>query len=243
MKYRPYKKDFDYSYTLGFNVTIELLMKQPKFVIEVIISSKAVPENGGEGTKKIVELCNANKINLRIDDKVINRLSPKENCFALAIFQKYEQKLAPENHIVLVNPSDAGNLGTIIRTALGFDFLNLAIITPAVDPFSPKVIRASLGAIFSLNLSSYDNINLYREAFPNNHFYPFMLKAKQTLENLSDIKHPFSLIFGNEASGLSDEYLNIGTALKISHNNSIDSLNLAVAVAIATHKLNNEVKK
>lgn len=50
----------------------------------------------------------------------------------------------PARHVVLHNPSDVGNVGTILRSALGFGFRDVAIIRPGVDPFDPRVLRASM---------------------------------------------------------------------------------------------------
>ena len=44
---------------------------------------------------------------------------------------------------------------------LGFNYKNLIIVRPAVDVFDPKVIRASMGAIFHLNIQYYDTFNDY----------------------------------------------------------------------------------
>ena len=94
----------------------------------------------------------AKNIPVNINNKLIRYLSPKENCYAIAIFDKYNNNLDDnENHLVLVNPSNGGNLGTIIRSSLGFGIKNIAIIRPGVDMFNPKRIRASMGAIFGVN--------------------------------------------------------------------------------------------
>jgi len=58
-----------------------------------------------------------------------------------------------ENHIVLVEPRNMGNVGTIIRTMLGFGYRNLVMIGPAVDIFDPMVIRSTMGALFKLILN------------------------------------------------------------------------------------------
>src|SRR5690606_28104866 len=148
----------------------------------------------------IEEICNNNNILVIYNDKVFNILSDKENCFVIAEFRKFENRLnTNDNHIVLVNPSNAGNLGTIMRTMVGFEILNLVIIKPAVDIFDPKCIRASMGAIFHLNFIHYDSFLDYYNANKNRSFYPFMLQASSSLSNM-EIKEPYSLIFGNEAT-------------------------------------------
>ena len=106
-------------------------------------------------------LCEKQNIEIRYDDKSINKISDKENCFVVGVFKKFSSKLVDDKHVVLVNPSDMGNIGTIMRTMLGFNFKNLIIVRPCVDVFNPKVVRASMGAIFSLNIVEFDNVEEY----------------------------------------------------------------------------------
>jgi len=130
-----------------------------------------------------------------------------------------------------------GNLGTIIRVMLGFNYNNLAIIKPCIDIFDPKVIRASMGSIFSTNIELYDSIDDYLKENTNQK-YPFMLQASTTLQSLKQKDQPHTLIFGNEASGLSNDFLKIGTPLIIEHSKNIDSLNLSMSVGIALYEFN-----
>jgi len=64
-----------------------------------------------------------------------------------------------------------------------------------------------------------------------------MLKATKDLKKIS-FKEPYSLIFGPESSGLDDSFLNVGTPVIISHEPTIDSLNLPIAVSIALYESN-----
>ena len=57
-----------------------------------------------------------------------------------------------------------GNLGTILRSCLGFGMKDIAIIKPGVDIFDPKVVRASMGSIFSLNISYFNSFEDYKNA-------------------------------------------------------------------------------
>lgn len=231
---KSYKKDFEYSYTLGVFPTLELLHFQRDKVIKIILSSKG-REN--EGIKKIIDICEKNNIEYEINDKAIRRISKKDNSYAIGVFEKYNMELATdENHLVLVEPSDMGNLGTIIRTILGFNIKNLSIIRPAVDIYDPKAIRASMGAAFKISFEYFHSFEEYMNEFDND-IYTFMLDAKEALPNIKVNKNrPFSLVFGNEGSGLSEEFANIGTSVIIPHSNEIDSLNLSIAVGIAAYE-------
>lgn len=230
---KRYKKDLDVSYTLGTTLTIELLKTKPNYVTRVFVHSK-VEKN--DAFTLIDELCKQHKVELIQSDKVFNILADKENCYVIGEFKKYETPINPStNHVVLVNPSNAGNLGTIIRTMIGFNLKDLVIITPSVDIFDPKCIRATMGALFHLNFVFYDNFKKYYQEMKTRNIYPFMLQAKKGLSEVI-FTEPYSLVFGNEASGLSDEFLNYGESVIIKHTNNIDSLSLQIAVSIGIYE-------
>ncbi len=229
-KLKPYKKEYDYSYTIGAYPTLELLERIPAAVKEVYIHSKY------EDFSKIIEYCQDN-IPLYVCDKVFERIGVNNNSFILGVFCKYEMKLNINRpHIVLVNPSDMGNLGTIIRAVLGFGYKDIVIITPAADMWNPKTIRASMGAFFKLNIRCFDSFDQYKAEFSEHKLFPFMLNSNNYLnfENCPQTKL-FSLVFGNEATGLDDSFLTVGTAIQIPQTSEVDSLNLAVATSIGAY--------
>ena len=229
MKYEKYKSSLTYSYTLGITLTIELLKKHPEDVLDIYYHSSF----NGEGKDIVDSICRKIGIEPIDNDKIFNILASKENVYCIGVFKKFDSTVEKDaNHIVLVNPSNAGNLGTIIRTSCGFNLNNLVIIKPAVDIFDPKTIRASMGAIFNINFSLFDSFEDYAKD-NNHHFYPFMLKAKAKLKDTKFLS-PFSLIFGNEATGLPDSFLTYDSVI-IPHAKTIDSLNLPIAVSIAIY--------
>ena len=221
MKIKTYHKDFDYTYTLGVFETIELLENKPELVMRVYLKSNSYQN---KGVKIIENLCQQNKIELIESDNTINKLAKKDNCFAIAIIKKYTMDLEDANHVVLVNPGDMGNMGTIIRTMLGFNYTNLAIIRPGVDVFDPRVIRASMGAF-----NSFDE---YLTKYPEREVYPLMLKGAKNIHQITAANNKHSLVFGNESSGLPDDYLKYGQSVFIPHSDKIDSLNLSMALGI-----------
>lgn len=225
-----YKKGADTSYTLGVFPTIELLKNKPEIVKRVVVSSK-IEEN--RGYPLIKELCEKYHITIDIHDPTIKKLSPKANCYAIGVFQIFHEELEEGNHVVLVNPMDMGNMGTIMRTMLGFNITNLAIIRPAVDIYDPKVVRASMGAIFSLHVKYYDHFEDYYHAF-DHEIYPFMLKGARNIHQVEP-QGAYSLIFGNESSGLDDSFLNYGQSVFIPHSDRIDSLNLSQSLGIGLY--------
>lgn len=228
---KSYKKDFDYSYTLGAFPTVELIKNKPQKVRNVYLHSHY------KGDCDIESLCKANNIPVVYDDKVFNRISQKENCFVAGVVKKYACELEHnKNHVVLVNPSDMGNMGTIIRTMLGFGIKDLAIIAPCADIFNPKTLRASMGAVFKIRFRVFNSFEEYQKEYDNHDFFPFMLDGDRslTIENCphSDL---YSLIFGNEASGLPDSFKNVGQSIFIPQSQDVDSLNLTIAAGIGIY--------
>ncbi len=237
MKIVRYKHDLGFSYAFGITLAIELFKTRPETVRRVFIKDNA---KDSEFLESIIEMCN--KLNKEIvrNDKAFNILSPKENCFVITEFSKFFDNISRRSsNLVLVNPSDAGNIGTIVRTAVGLDFNNIAVIRPAVDVFDPKAVRASMGAIFHANIEYFDDIKEYLEEFPDHNRYAFMLKGRNDFGGLK-IEKPFSLIFGNESSGLPDEYLDFCIGTKIEQSGNIDSFSLPMAAGIAMYEAKNK---
>lgn len=233
MEYKKYNKDGNISFTLGAFPTYEILNTKPEKVKEILIHDKL---EKSDDINKILNLAKAHKIRISTNSKAIEKIAEKGNVYIMAVFEKYNQTCNHnENQVLLVNPSDMGNLGTIIRVMLGFNYTNLAIIKPCVDIFNPKVIRASMGSIFSMNIELFDSIDDYLKVNKNSK-YPFMLQATTSLHTINKKDQPHTLIFGNEAHGLDITYLNIGTPLIIEHSNKIDSLNLSMSVGIALYE-------
>lgn len=93
-----------------------------------------------------------------------------------------------------------------------------------------------MGSIFKINIQYFENFQEYMNAF-NNEIYTFRLDGKTELNNNIEINksRPYTLVFGNESSGLKKDYNELDNGVFIRHTEDIDSLNLSVAVGIATY--------
>lgn len=228
---KPYKKAFDYTYVSGAFAVYELLSARPTGLRAVCIHSSY------DGSEKLTAVCkNVGKPVIR-DDRVFTRLGLKDNCLVFAVMDKYSNNLdLTRNHVVLTNPSDMGNLGTITRSMASFGFLDLAVVLPAADIFDPKTIRASMGALFRINVQFFDNFDNYLTAFPNHEVYLFMTDGETALPDAAvniDRRRPFTLVFGSEADGLPSGFKALGKSVHIPQTGMTDSLNLSVAAGIA----------
>ena len=234
MKAENYRRDSELSYTLGAALTIELLRRVPDKVTGVFLHPDL---SDGDGKDLIYSLCRSLGIEVTVGERAFNILSQKENCFAIGQFRKFYGDLdscAP--HVMLVNPSNAGNLGTIMRTAAGFGVPDIAVVTPAVDAFDPKTVLASMGAAFNIRIAEFASFDDYAVKFSEHAFYPFMLNAKHRLGDMVFDRQPATLIFGNEATGLPESFGSLENGVVICHGNTIDSLNLPIAAGIALYE-------
>lgn len=233
MPLKKYDKKLDYSYTYGVFPTLDLLKHKKECILKVVLNSKGTRN---EGYHELETACKKLNIPIEYDTKAILSISVKENTYALGVFKKFETELnSNTDHVVLVNPSNTGNIGTIIRTMAGLGFKDLALIKPAVDIFDPKVVRSSMGSLFTINFQYFDTFEKYLETTDKNrNLYTFMLGGTK---NINDVKFnaPFSLIFGNESQGLENSFIKYGQSVYIPHNKDIDSLNLSIAVGIGLY--------
>lgn len=226
---KPYTKEADYSYTFGFYPTFNLINYHKDSVLLIYVDEKSV---GTDGYNKLVSLVGDKKV--VVSQNIFNKLSEKGNDHVIGVFKKYSDSLNKDApHVVLVNPSDQGNLGNIMRSMLAFNFKDLGIILPGADMFNPKTIRASMGAFFAVNHQTFSSFNEYLACYPRE-YYPFMLQAKKYLNEVKKDEKIYALVFGNEATGLPAEFLN-DNAVKIEQSDEVDSLNLATAAVVALY--------
>ncbi len=233
-KLEPYDKKLPYSYCLGIFPSMTLLEARPDRAQRLLLHPVGLTS---DGLDKLRERCRALGVREEEAERILRREAKKDNCYAAVVFDKYEAALDREApHVVLHRISDGGNLGTALRACLGFGIRDVAVIRPCVDAFDPHVLRASMGAFFKMNVRTYDSFEAYRADHPDHALYPFMLTgAKPLAEVKRDHAERYALVFGNEATGLPDAFAGLGQSVFIEQGDEIDSLNLAVSVALGVY--------
>ena len=142
-----------------------------------------------------------------------------------------------DEHVIYLHEiQDPGNLGSILRTLAWFGKLRCLLSPASVDPYNPKVVRASVGAIFHVP------IELDVELFSLRQRFERIACLDMTGETVSSpaFKTFNCYLFGNEARGLPHEQLAALNAMPftIAGCGSIESLNLASAVNMCVYELN-----
>ena len=233
-KLEAYSRKLNYSYALGVFPSLMLMEAHPEKAQRLLLHPEGLKN---EGVAKLRAMCEKLGVREEMAERVLRRESRKDNCFAGLVFEKFDSDLDPnECHAVLCQISDAGNLGTALRSLLGFGIHDVALIRPCVDVFEPHSLRSSMGAFYKMRVRTFDNFDQYRALHPERKLYPFMLDGAITLnEAAAKAEKPFTLIFGNEASGLPAEFATYGQSVMIPQSDEIDSLNLGVAVSVGSY--------
>lgn len=178
-----------------------------------------------------------------LNDNLFNEISTQENSQGiLFIHSKNTYKLSniEGDVIILDSVQDPGNVGTIIRTLVGLNYRNLVLIKGSCDVYMPKVVRASMGSIFKLNIvyCEYDEIIEFLKEKDYRVFATALRKESINYIDCKLIKNKNAYIFGNEGGGVSDKLLEIcDYKAIIPISNEINSLNVSVALAVFLFKM------
>ncbi|MFZ0455101.1 MAG: RNA methyltransferase [Ignavibacteriaceae bacterium] len=149
------------------------------------------------------------------------------------------EKIETNQVVCLENIADPGNVGTILRNCDWFGIDTIILLKGCAEVYNPKTIRASMGAIFHLNI--FNEIEFNSLASLKLKGYK-ILTADLNGENISSFKFPTKsiIIFSNEASGPSQNLLNISDYLiTIPRYGNAESLNVASASAVILNHAKN----
>lgn len=170
-----------------------------------------------------------------VNESVMDKLSNSRNPEGVVFIAKYPQ-FKKDNYrkiLYLDEVSDPGNLGTMIRTALAFNFDAVVTSPKSVSIYNEKVLAACKGSNYLIPVFSKPLNEIKRD-----HKVIVTTLSDDSIDvNELDVKDNFILVMGNEAHGINKSIIDSSDIkVKIAINN-IDSLNVAVAAAIIMHKL------
>jgi len=156
-----------------------------------------------------------------------------------AVFKKLKREVIFEAPIVYLNGiNDPGNLGTILRSALAFNFSNILVDEECADIYNSKTLQAAKDSIFKLNISFDTDRKLFRIVKEKMKIFSTRAEGARLVEEVKFGKN-FCLVLGSEAHGISrdiieqsDEFVRIGI------NRESESLNVANAASILFYEIN-----
>ena len=232
LKHKKYREKSNLFICEGKRSILSALLT-PQAIYRIYFSKSFISEN-----KEIINKANSLKIPFKeLPKKELEYLSQTKSpsgILALCFLSKeVELNLTVKKWLFLDNISDPGNLGTIMRSALWFNFKNIALSKNCVDPYNPKVVRSSMGSLFRLSIHRDVNLKEFKKDY-------VIIGTSQKKGNLNSFKTPkkFILIIGSEARGISKENLkHINNRLGIKRLGVGESLNAAIAASIIMYRL------
>jgi TrmH family RNA methyltransferase len=184
--------------------------------------------------------------------EVFTTLAEKENPQGIAAVVQQQQadlsNLEPANFpwgVACVAPQDPGNLGAILRTIDAVGASGLILLDGGVDPYHPKAVRASMGALF--------RHPVVKAAFPTfvdwvrrggYIVYGTSAHGSSEFQQIGEYKKPLILLLGDERRGLSPEQAQVCAALiRLPMHGKLTSLNLAVAAGVMLYGMLEKMEK
>lgn len=176
-----------------------------------------------------------------VTPEIIKKITALDTpCTVLGVCKKKEEKEIGNKILVLDDINDPGNLGTIIRSACAFSVDTVILSENTVDLYNPKVVRATQGMLF--------NINIIRKDLEN--YIPLLKTSGYKIYgtdvdggvNVKSLKEygKICIIVGNEGNGVSDNIKRLcDKQIYINMNKKCESLNVGVATSIILYELDN----
>lgn len=184
----------------------------------------------------IVDRCEAGKVQcVVLPDALYHALSQVENGVGLLFIVDTPQPVIPEklnrSAVLLDNLQDPGNLGSIMRSAAAAGIQYVFCGTGTAFAWSPKVLRAGMGAHFLLKI--FEQVDL--RALIEGAEIPVLATSSHVDRCVYDVDlaGEVAWLFGHEGQGVSDELLALATErVVIPHLGAVESLNVAACAAI-----------
>ena len=169
--------------------------------------------------------------------KKISDMESISNYYAVC-YKKKEVDVG-DRIIILDDIQDPGNLGTIIRSAVAFNFDSVVLSKNMVDLYNPKVIRSTKGMLFNTNIIVRELENFISE-LDGYTVYGTDVVGGNNIKH-EDILGKVAIVIGNEGRGISDSVKKLcDKFIYIGMNDGCESLNAAVAASILMYEVNSK---
>jgi TrmH family RNA methyltransferase len=208
-------------------------------LVETFLDGGGVPEVlvVGESAREHPEihvLCGRVANAVTMDDGLFDIIAPVQTpTGVLAQIAIPRQRPVPDAEfcLLLEDIQDPGNLGSMLRSAAAAGVQCVYLSKNCADAWSPRVLRAGMGAHFHTVLAEHADLSQVAQAFRGK-VVAAMLDARQTMYEL-DLRGPVAWVIGNEGAGISPDLLAVaGERVSIPMPGGVESLNAAAAAAV-----------
>ncbi len=202
------------------------------FCFTHLLVSETAKEKHSDDIKLLADM--AEKAFL-LSDSVFSKISDTKSPQGIICLVKREEKTQLINkkgrYIALENIADPSNLGAVARTAEALGIDGIIMSEGGCDPFSPKSLRASMGALLRLPVIVCENF-AKTLAESGLSLYACVVSGEARSLTEVDFADGCAALIGNEANGLTDETKAVCEPITIKMTGRAESLNAAVAASI-----------
>lgn len=171
-------------------------------------------------------------------DSLFRQLAPVETPTGIAALVRVDEGQAIKGQdfwVLLENLQDPGNLGTVLRTAAAAGVSDVWLSRGCVDPWSPKVLRAGMGAHFLLSIHTGADLSDVVRQFPGKTLAATLAGSCNLYA--TDLTGPCAFVFGNEGAGITEALASLAQLrIRIPMPGKMESLNAAAAAAICLYE-------
>jgi len=175
-----------------------------------------------------------------VSELVMKKISNLDSIPNIIGVCKFKEESELGNKILILDGiQDPGNLGTIIRSAVAFSIDTVVLSNDTVDLYNSKVLRATQGMIFNINIISRDLFDFILKLKENNYkIYSTNVVNGIELKNI-EFEEKCAIIMGSEGNGVKKEIQDMSDEnIYINMNSLCESLNVGVAASIILYELN-----
>ena len=176
-----------------------------------------------------------------VNEKVINKISKLESkSKIIGVCKKIDYSGDIKGNILILdNIQDPSNLGMIIRSAVAFSYSTIILSKNSVKYTNDKVIRASQGMIFKVNIIYSDLKEIILKLKEDNYKIIGTDVNQGTELKMCKVNNKHAIVLGNEGSGINHMlYKHFDDIINIKINKECESLNVSIATSIIMHHFN-----
>ena len=225
LKDKKYRDKYNIFFVEGYDIVLEAYMNN--LIKELYVL---------EGTNVLMDI-EYTYVSREVMKKISDMDSISE--YYAVCYKKRELEIG-DRIIILDGIQDPGNLGTIIRSAVAFNFDSVVLSRECVDLYNPKVIRSTKGMLFNANVIVRDI-----EEFINNDLCDYVVYGTDVVDGNNirneDIPLKIGIVIGNEGKGISNKIKRLcDKFIYIDMNSGCESLNAGVAASILMYEVNSK---
>lgn len=216
--------------------------------LERIYFSHEYWEAAGEGWQEITGQVSSEVVAESVFRHIADTVTP-QGVMGLVRLPEYslEEILGDARHsyILLDDIRDPGNLGTIMRTAEGAGMSGVIMSRRTVDLFNPKVVRATMGAIFRVPFYYEENLCALIQQMKSRDIAVYgAVPGESVLYDEPDYTPGAGIVIGNEANGISGEVIQeLSAGIRIPMEGGLESLNASVAAGVLMYEMARQRRK